>query len=165
MSESERQEHIMTNKALDTLAAWGRNPNIDGGENITFSVARQGANPLDAFLAAGDCTLYTATGARGILHGQLPGDTGEPVAYFLDLSGNPGTPVCTNQVNFTFSANLNNGKITLNGPFPGMGSKLEFGLEYLKEFTGGGGKNLIFYSENTSDNAGYVIDFQLVSAS
>jgi len=36
---------------------------------------------------------------------------------------------------------------------------LEFELEFLKAFTGQGGKNLLFYSEKTSDNAGYVINF------
>lgn len=162
MTESEKHEHARTHKALETLASWGRNPNIDGGENITFSVARQGAYPNDAFLSAGDCTPYTATGSRGLLNGQPPGFTGEPVAFFLDFTG---TPIAVNPVNFAFTADLNTGKVTLNGPFPGMASTLEFELEYLKKFTGQGGKNLLFYAEKTSDHAAYVINFQLVAAS
>jgi hypothetical protein len=49
MAQTETHEHALTQKALDTLAAWGNNPNTDGGENIIFSVSRQGA-PSDAFL-------------------------------------------------------------------------------------------------------------------
>jgi hypothetical protein len=47
---TEEHERAETTKALDTLAKWGNNPNTDGGENIAFSVSRQGA-PSDAFLA------------------------------------------------------------------------------------------------------------------
>jgi hypothetical protein len=162
MSESEKQEQANTRNALNTLSTWGQNPNIDGGENITFSLARQGWYPIDAFLAAGDCTIYTASGNRGILHGQAPGDTGEPVAYFLDLNS---SPVNANQVNFVFTADLNTGLVTLSGPFPGLNSVLEFKLEFLKEFLSEGGRSLLFYSEHTSDNAGYVIDFTLISSS
>ena len=43
MAQTETHEHALTQKALDTLAAWGNNPNTDGGENIIFSLSRQGA--------------------------------------------------------------------------------------------------------------------------
>jgi hypothetical protein len=42
---------------------------------------------------------------------------------------------------------------------------LNFTVEYLKEFVGAGGRNVVFYSEKTSDNAGYIIALQLVGAS
>ena len=58
MAQTETHEHALTQKALDTLAAWGNNPNTDGGENIIFSLSRQGA-PSDAFLATGDCTPFS----------------------------------------------------------------------------------------------------------
>ena len=40
MSVTER--HEQTNKALETLANCGRNPNVDGGVNIAFLLSRQG---------------------------------------------------------------------------------------------------------------------------
>ncbi len=64
MAQTETHEHALTQKALDTLATWGRNPNTDGGENIVFSLSRQGA-PSDAFLAMGDCTPFTPIAPRG----------------------------------------------------------------------------------------------------
>jgi len=102
MTVTEHQEHARTEEALEELASWGRNPNSDGGENIAFSVSRQGA-PSDAFLAIGDCTPFTPQGSRGVLNGQPPGGTGAPVAYFIDF----GIPLSVNQVACTFSFDLN----------------------------------------------------------
>ena len=52
MAQTEHHEHVRTQEALETLTKWGRDPGTDGGENIVFSVGRQGT-PSDAFLAAG----------------------------------------------------------------------------------------------------------------
>jgi hypothetical protein len=162
MPVTEKQEHVRTEKALDTLTKWGKNPGFDGGENINFSVSRQGA-PSDAFLAFGDCTPFTPSGKRGTLKGQAPGNTGAPVAYFDNFGGVTAT---LQQVPCTFSFDLNTGKVHLAGPFPnGLPSKLEFRVEYFKEFDGAGGENILFYSDQSSDNAGYVIGLQLVAAS
>jgi hypothetical protein len=161
MAQTERHEHALTKKALDTLAKWGENPNIDGGENIAFSLSRQGA-PSDAFLATGDCTPFTPTGRRGVLHGQPAGSTGAPIAYFDDFSG--AFPVI-NQVPFTFSFNLNTGMVSLDGTFPNLSTHLDFTVEYIREFDAAGGKNILFHSEKASDNAGYVMAIQLVAAS
>ena len=161
MAQTETHEHALTQKALDTLAAWGKDPNTDGGENIVFSVSRQGA-PSDAFLAMGDCTPFTATAPRGILNGQPAGSTGAPIAYFDDFSVSP--PIIK-QVLFTFSFNLNTGKVSLNGAFPNLPVNLDFTVEYISEFDGAGGKNILFHSEKTSDQAGYVMAVQLVGAS
>ena len=162
MPVTEKQEHVRTEKALDTLTKWGKNPGFDGGENINFSVSRQGA-PSDAFLAFGDCTPFTPSGKRGTLKGQAPGNTGAPVAYFDNFGGVTAT---LQQVPCTFSFDLNTGKVRLAGPFPnGLPSKLEFRVEYFKEFDGAGGENVLFYSDQSSDNAGYVIAMQLVAAS
>jgi len=161
MSTTEKHEHALTQKALDILTTWGKNPGTDGGESIGFSVSRQGA-PSDAFLGLGDCTPFTPVGKRGILKGQPVGDTGEPVAYIDNFGGISPT---LNQVPFTFTFDLNTGKVSLNGAFPGLPSNLHFTVEYLKEFDGAGGKNILFYSEKASDNAGYVIALQLVGAS
>jgi hypothetical protein len=158
---TEKHEHTLTQKALDTLTTWGKNPNIDGGENIGFSVSRQGA-PSDAFLGMGDCTPFTPSGKRGTLKGQPVGFTGQPVAYFDDFSGSTPT---VKQVPFIFAFDLNSGKVTLNGAFPGLPATLDFQVEFLKEFDGNDGKNIVFYSDKTSDNAGYVIALQLVGAS
>jgi hypothetical protein len=160
-TETESHERTRTNHALDTLAQWGKDPSTDGGENIAFSVSRQGA-PSDAFLATGDCTPFTPSGARGALHGQPVSTTGEPVAYFDDFSGSTPT---TDQVACTFAFDLNLGKVTLAGAFPGLPASLNFHVEFLKSFDGAGGKNMVFYSRTSSDDAGYVISVQLVGAS
>jgi hypothetical protein len=164
MAETEKHEHARTQGALDTLTKWGRDPGTDGGENIVFSVSRQGA-PSDAFMATGDCTGFTPAGSRGVLSGQPPGSTGEPVAYFIDFSGSPGSPLTVNQVPFTFSFDLNAGKVTLAGSFPNLAPSLDFTVEFAKEFDGAGGENFLFYSERTSDHSGYVIAVELVAAS
>jgi hypothetical protein len=161
MAVTEKQEHARTQKALDTLTKWGKNPNIDGGENIAFSLSRQGA-PSDAFLAIGDCTPFTPAGKRGILKGQAPGLTGAPVAYFIDFSG--ATPTVT-QVPCTFSFDLNKGKVSLSGAFPGLPAALNFTVEYVSKFDAADGENILFHSEKTSDKAGYIITIQLVAAS
>jgi hypothetical protein len=133
---------------------------MDGGENIAFSVSRQGA-PGDAFLAIGDCTPFTPHGSRGILNGPPSGDTGAPVAYFIDF----GSTLSVNQVPCAFTFDLNSGKVTLAGSFPGLPSSLDFYVEFDKRFDGAGGENILFHSEKTSDHAGYIITLQLVGAS
>lgn len=161
MIETEKHEHALTQKALETLTKWGKDPTVDGGENIAFSLSRQGA-PSDAFLGIGDCTPFTPTGKRGILDGQPVGSTGAPIAYFDDFSGSPPT---VKQVPFKFAFDLNTGQVSLKGSFPNLPANLNFTVEYLKEFVGDGGRNVVFYSEKTSDHAGYIIALQLVGAS
>jgi hypothetical protein len=161
MAVTERYDHA-TEAALDRLAKWAKNPKIDGGENINFSVSRQGA-PSPAFLAFGDCTPFTPSGRRGILTGQPAGNPGAPVACF-ENSG--GTLDILQQVPCTFSFDLNTGKVHLSGAFPNNPpSNLEFGVEYFKQFDAIGVENILFYSDQASDNAGYVIAMQLVAAS
>ena len=161
MPVTEKHEHALTEKALETLTKWGKNPNTDGGENIAFSLTRQGA-PSDAFMVTGDCTPFTPAGHRGILKGQPANTTGAPVAY-IDNFG--GTTVTVNQVPCSFAFDLNTGKVSLSGSFPNLSSTLEFSVEYFKEFDGAGGENILFYSDKSSDHAGYVIALQLVGAS
>jgi hypothetical protein len=160
MTVTEHDEHVRTEEALETLTRWGRDPGTDGGESIAFSVSRQGA-PSDAFLTIGDCTPFTPQGSRGVLHGQPPGDTGAPVASFIDF----GSPLSVNQIPCTFSFDLNSGTVTLTGSFPGLPPTLDFTVEFGKRFDGAGGENILFYSEKTSDYAGYIIAVQLVAAS
>lgn len=159
MTVTEHREHVRTEEALETLTRWGRNPGTAGGENIAFSLSRQGA-PSDAFLVLGDCTPFTPQGHRGVLHGQPPGDTGAPVAYSIDF----GIPLSVNQVPCTFSFDLNTGKVTLAGAFPGLPASLDFTVGYDKRFDGAVGENLMFHSNKTSDHAGYVIALELVGA-
>jgi hypothetical protein len=160
MTVTEYQEHTRTEEALQTLTTWAREVGTGGGENITFSLSRQGA-PGDAFLAMGDCTPFTPQGSRGTLHGQPPGDTGAPIAYFTDF----GIPPSVNQVPCTFSFDLNSGKVTLAGSFPGLPPSLEFSVEFDKRFDSAGGANILFHSGKTSDEAGYIITVELVGAS
>jgi hypothetical protein len=160
MTVTEQHEHARTQEALETVTQWGYDPGADGGESIAFSVSRQGA-PSDAFLATGDCTPFTPQGHRGILNGQPPGDTGAPVAYVIDF----GSPLSVSQVPCTFSFDLNTGKVTLTGSFPGLPSTLDFTVEFDKRFDGAGGENILFHSEKTSDHAGYVLALELVGAS
>ncbi len=161
MPTTEKHEHALTEKALEILTTWGKNPGTDGGENIGFSVSRQGA-PSDAFMGMGDCTPFTPVGQRGILKGQPVGFTGQPIAYIDNFAGAVPT---VNQVPFTFAFDLNTGKVSLNGSFPGLAANLHFNVEFLKEFDGAGGKTIVFCSDKSSDNAGYVIAVQLVGAS
>ncbi|HVI07288.1 MAG TPA: hypothetical protein VND65_03235 [Candidatus Binatia bacterium] len=158
MSPTERHE---TQKALETLTTWGKNPNIDGGENINFSVSRQGA-PSDAFLAFGDCTAFTPGGKRGTLNGAQPGYTGAPAAYFDNFGGSTAV---LQIVPCQFSFDLNNGRVSLSGAFPDLPNNLDFNVAYLREFDAAGGKNILFYSDHESDKAGYIIAMQLVGAS
>jgi hypothetical protein len=160
MNATEHQEHARTEEALERLTEWGRNPNSYGGENIAFSVSRQGA-PSDAFLVTGDCTPFTPQGSRGVLSGQPPADTGAPVADFIDF----GIPLSVNQVPCAFSFDLNSGKVTLTGSFPNLPSSLDFTVEFDKKFSGADGANILFHSEKTSDDAGYVLAIQHVAAS
>ena len=160
MAETEKHEHHLTQKALDKLAEWGNNPNSFGGENIAFSLSRQGA-PSDAFLCTGDCTPFAPSGKRGTLNGQPAADTGAPVAYFIDFTQN-NLPVI--QVPCTFSFDLNQGKVSLSGAFPNLSPKLTFTVEYDKEFSANDGYNILFHSEKTSGNAGYIITLQHVAA-
>jgi hypothetical protein len=163
MTETEKDERALTEKALNKLGEWGENPNAAGGENIALAMVRQGAaTPVGAFSAAGDCTPFTPAGKRGILHGQPVASTGAPIAYFIDFSG---VPLVVNQIPFTFSVDLNTGKVTLAGAFSGLSPMLEFHLEYQREFDGAGGENILFHSTKSSDDAGYVIAFELVGAS
>lgn len=157
MPVTELHEHQLTQKALDKLTEWGKDPNSYGGENIAFALVRQGA-PSDAFLGSGDCTPFTPEGHRGVLNGQPAGDTGAPVANFVIPA--------TEQVPFTFSFDLNTGTATLNGAFPyGEPATMDFTVEYIKEFEDEDGMNILFHSEKTSDNSGYIIVFQHVAAS
>ena len=159
---TEQQEHVRTERALDKITRWGRDPVRSGGENITFSVVRQGAStPSDAFVACGDCTPFTPSGHRGTLNGQPPGLTGEPMAYFLDFGGS-AVSVVTVPCQFAFD--LNKGRVSLQGAFAGLPSTLRFTVEFAKEFEGGGGRNILFSSESPSDSAGYVLVVQLVAA-
>ena len=159
MTVTEHQEHVRTEEALETLTRWGRDPSSDGGENIAFSMSRQGA-PSDAFLVIGDCTPFTPQGGRGVLNGQPPGDTGAPVAYFIDF----GVPLSVNQVACTFSFDLNSGKVTLSGSFPNLPSSLDFAVEFDQRFQGAGGYTILFHSGKTSDHSGYLIAVQHVAA-
>jgi hypothetical protein len=55
----------------------------DGGENITFAIARQGSHTiLNAFLTEGDCTPFIPSGKRGTLHNQPPPHVA-PIAFFI----------------------------------------------------------------------------------
>lgn len=69
------------------------------------------------------------------------------------------------EVPFKFAFDLNTGQVSLKGSFPNLPANLNFTVEYLKEFVGDGGRNVLFYSEKTSNHAGYIIVLQLVGAS
>jgi hypothetical protein len=152
-------EHA-THHALETLSKWGHNPSVDGGENIGFSLSRQGA-PGDAFTVLGDCTPFTPGGPRGTLHGQPVGGTGAPVDYALNFGG---STVTVDQLPVTFTFDLNNGVVTVVGN-SGLPPTLTFSVAFFSEFTGSGGKNIVFVSRESSDKAGYVLCTQLVGAS
>jgi hypothetical protein len=154
-------DHIGTPHALDTLAKWGKNPTAYGGENITFSLCRQGA-PSDSFMVSGDCTAFTPAGARGTLNGPPAGTEDGSITYIIDFSG----PTLTiDQVPTSFSFDLNAGKVTLTANFPNLPPSLSFTVQSLTEFDADGGKNILFHSNDASDNAAYVLVVELVAAS
>jgi len=151
-----------THQALKTLSQWGLDPGSDGGENIAFSLVRQGGLS-DCFQLSGDCTPYTAGGARGALHGQPAGDTGSPIAFLVDLGTSPPS---VDQVDCTFEFDLNTGQVTLGGTFPGLASTLTFHVELLKSFADPDvGPTRLFGSRTSSDHAGYVLAVAHVAAS
>ncbi|HUN91057.1 MAG TPA: hypothetical protein VMU33_03295 [Burkholderiaceae bacterium] len=163
MPMSESEEHVRTQKALDRIASWakglaaGKNP--DGGENIAFGLTRQGGGLiLDSFFGGGDCTPFVASGKRGVLHSQPPPAPPASV-YFVDSSNN------LVEVPITLTVDLNSGVVTVQGTFPSLPPKLEFKMEFLKQFDGESGDSILFYSDTSKDNAGYVIDFTLVASS
>lgn len=158
---TEKQERAATQKALDRLTKWGKDPGTDGGENIAFSLTRQGP-PSDTFFVTGDCTPFTPSGKRGTLKGQPAATTGAPVAYHANFGGSAAT---LDEIPCMFAFDLNKGKVTINGAFPGVSSTLSFTVEYIKKFDGAGGENLLFHSEKASDNAAYAIALELVAAS
>jgi hypothetical protein len=159
--ETEADERARTRRALKRLAGWGLDPSSDGGENIAFSLVRQGGVG-DAFQVSGDCTPYTSGGARGTLHGQPPGFTGAPVAYITDFTT---TPPSIDQIPCTFDFDLTPGKVTLTGAFPGRPSPLTFYVERLKSFDDPGvGDTVLFASRRSSDHAGYVLSVVHVAA-
>ena len=147
--------------ALDALSGWGRDPTSDGGENMAFSLVRQGG-VSDTMLVNGDCTPYSTGGARGALHGQPSGFTGEPTAYVSDFST---TPPSLDQLPCTFEFDLNDGKVTLTGAFPDRPSTLTFHVERLKAFDDEGvGDTLLFASNRSSDSSGYILAVVHVAA-
>lgn len=160
-TESSVSDRLRTERALNTLARWGRDPSTGGGENIAFAVSRQGS-PGDAFLVTGDCTPFTPSGARGTLHGQPVGDTGAPVAYIDDFTG---TVPSLDEVSCTFAFNLNTGRVTLTGAFPAVSASLRFRVAFFKRFVNDEGQNILFTSDTSSDHAGYVLAMLLVGAS
>jgi hypothetical protein len=160
---TEAHEHAQTQKALDEITGWGRalasGESPYGGENITFAIARQGSHTiLNAFLTEGDCTPFVPSGKRGTLQNQPPPQVA-PIAFFI-------TPAhAVQQVPLAMKADLNTGTVTLQGAFPEIAPTLEFRLEYLKHFDDDAGKCIVFYSDKSSDKAGYVVTFCLVAAS
>jgi hypothetical protein len=160
-AETEKQERTKTRHALEMLAGWGRDPGSDGGENIAFSLVRQGGLS-NAFQVSGDCTPYTAGGARGALHGQPVGDTGAPAAYVIDFSSSTAT---VDEIPCTFDFDLNDGAVTLAGAFPGNAATLTFHVERLKGFDDPGvGDTVLFCSRSSSDHSGYVLAVCQVAA-
>jgi hypothetical protein len=149
---TEARGRARTQKALDTLTQWGKNPSSNGGEIIGFSLSRQGA-PSEVLVVMGDCTPFTPAGARGTLSGQPAGNTGAPIGYRVPA---PDAIPCT------FSFDLNAGKVSLAGAFPGLPPSLSFTVEYMNTFDAAGGKNLLFHSEKASDQSGYVLTIQHV---
>lgn len=161
MAETEAQERARTRQALTRLSHWGQDPSSDGGENVAFSLVRQGGVG-DTFHVTGDCTPYTSGGPRGALHGQPPGYTGAPVAYLTDLTSSPPS---VDQIDCTFDFDLNDGKVTLTGAFPDRPATLTFRVEKLKSFDDAGvGDTILFASHRSSDHAGYVLAVVHVAA-
>jgi hypothetical protein len=156
--------NAQTEKALDEITSWARGfaagGNPDGGENITFAIARQGSHTIaNAFLTEGDCTQpFVPSGKRGTLHNQLA-----PVAFSItSTTGGYGV----DPVPLSMEADLNTGTVTLKGAFPEIASTLKFELEYLERFTDDVGKNIAFYSkaDKSNDKAGYITVFCLIGA-
>lgn len=157
--------NVQTEKALDEITRWAREfaagGNPDGGENITFAIARQGSHTItNAFLAEGDCTQpFVPSGKRGTLHNQPPPEL-PPAAFFI--TGAHGV----DQVPLGMEVDLNTGTVTMQGAFPEIASTLKFKLEYLEHFTDDVGKNIAFYSKSDKpdDKAGYISVFCLIGA-
>ncbi|MGA2481884.1 MAG: hypothetical protein ABSF92_02050 [Candidatus Acidiferrales bacterium] len=148
---SEHQEQQATNHALDTLANWMKAGTHEG---ISFEVSRL-TNDLftDSFLGGGDASRFTASGHRGTLTSQLSN------ANILDSNG--GVP---HQFPIQFAFDLNTGKAAgnWNNPVTAQAEAVTVTLTFFKSATRPEGKYYIFFSDESSDKAGYTFTFLLL---
>jgi hypothetical protein len=149
--DREAAEDRTTQRELEAIYNWIK----DGtNEGISFEIAHLTDDAFtDSFIGDGDCSLFTPSGARGTLNSQ--GSNGN----VLDSGG--GVP---HSFPFTLTINLNTGNVNGSWTYPGGGPAQTptFKLVFYKRFTGDGGENLIFYADQSSDNAGYIITFTLL---
>ncbi len=79
MAETEKHEHALTQKALETLTKWGKDPTVDGGEILHFpfpvreplathSWGSEIAHPLPQRESAAPCTGSRSDLPRHRLH-------------------------------------------------------------------------------------------------
>jgi phage shock protein A len=77
----------------------------------------------------------------------------------------PGNTPSLDEVPCTFAFNLNTGRVTLTGAFPGGSASRRFRVALFKRFVNAEGRNILFTSDTSSDHAGYVLAMLLVGAS
>jgi hypothetical protein len=148
---TEHQEQQATNQALDVLANWMKNGSHEG---ISFEVSRLTDDLFtDSFLGGGDASKFTPSGHRGTLTSQLSN------ANILDSNG--GVPHKF-PIQFTFDLNAGKGAGNWNNPVTAQAETVSVTLAFFKSATRPEGKYYIFFSDASSDKAGYTFSFLLL---
>lgn len=150
MASSERHEHQATSHALDEVFQY-----ISPGTNegISFELSRLTDDLFtSSFLGGGDISLFTTGGHRGTIKSQ------DSSAYTLDSNAGPPT-----SFPFDLSIDLNDGKATLKWTPPsGSPSAATMSLDYLKTVNRSEGTNLLFTTDEVSDDAAYAVSLILI---
>ncbi len=144
---TEEKEHAATVKALTAISNWLR-PGTN--EGASWSLSRLTEDLFgDSFLAGGDISRFTASGARGVLHSQLSD------ALFIVNAPGPSNAVDRVPINLTFD--LNNGKAELAWTPPGgAATTASFAVELDKTFgTGASSHEYLFHGDAGGGKAGF----------
>jgi hypothetical protein len=148
---SERSEHHATRQALEEVFDY-----ISPGTNegISFLVSRLTDDLFtDSFLGGGDISLFTASGARGVIKSNTGTD-----ARMLDSGG--GVPA---DFPIELTVDLNDGEATGSWTLPdGTQQTPSFGLQFVKKATMPEGILYLFAGETSSDDAVYSVTLLLI---
>jgi hypothetical protein len=148
---SERSEYQATRQALVEVFDY-----ISPGTNegISFLVSRLTDNLFgDSFMGGGDISLFTPSGARGVIKSNTGTD-----AITLDSGG--GAPT---RFPIQLTVDLNDGEATGSWTLPsGTLQTPSFGTQFVKKATTPEGVLYLFSGETSSDDAVYSMSLLLI---
>jgi hypothetical protein len=151
---TEAQEHTATVKALNEISNWVK-PGTNEGVSWTLSRLTEDLFG-DAFLAGGDASQFTPSGARGTLHAQL--------STALFVVNAPGGTNAVDRVPITMTFDLNHGRVTLGWTPPGGAPMTAtFTVELSRKITTpSASAELLFHGDSGGGNAGYQLLIMLL---